>query len=206
MKSMWKFLLCLVSVVSGIACGTTNWAPPEQSQTLANYVVIQQSFDDAWSHAIPQIGKSFFVINNIDKSSGILNISYSGDPEQYVDCGTVHVEYGTQKVDFPGAKADTAYTGPSGGILPASVHRKVGLDGRMNIVFEKITATSTRVTVNARYIVAVHIVKQVGQYPPQTGEFSAQFNTGGEASFLGGGTCRPNGKFEQTVLELMRQG
>jgi hypothetical protein len=205
---MRKAAFCSLAFLIGVGCGSANYAPPPTSPPNPNSIVIQQPFDQVWAHAIPQIGKSFFVINNIDKSSGILNISYSGDPEQYIDCGNIHVEYGSQITDFPAAKAEEEFTGPSGGVFPARYARKVSLDGRMNIVFEKVSEKSTRVTVNARYIVTVSTVKQVGQYPPTSAQGTAQFNTGGEGNFPGThpATCRPNGKFEQTILEMVQMG
>ena len=41
------------------------------------------------------IGDSFFVINNLDKESGFINVSYSGDPCMFVDCGRVNSDVTT---------------------------------------------------------------------------------------------------------------
>lgn len=195
------------------ACGEMQYVPPESSGgNASNSVVVQTPFDEAWSRAIPQIGKSFFAINNIDKSSGILNVSYSGDPEQYVDCGTIHSEFGSAAFDFPAARAEQQFLGPSGVNPPrGQFDRRVSLDGRMNIVFERAAAGYTRVTVNAMYVVSSRETRQAcgvfgGCYAPAViSSDSVTFNTGGEGKFGDGTTCRAKGSFEQAVLGLITE-
>ena len=93
-------------------------------------MLVRQPFEEAWSRAIPQIGKSFFVINNIDKSSGILNVSYTGDPEKYVDCGTIHSELGVNRADFQVAKASQQWIGPGGGLSLTAANYTQHCQGR----------------------------------------------------------------------------
>ena len=57
---------------------------------VSNTITVNKSKEEVWKELIPQIGKNFFVINNLDKESGIINISYSGDPERYIDCGEIY--------------------------------------------------------------------------------------------------------------------
>ena len=199
-----RLTLAVLAVFTGIGCGALHVVPSSAQPPKAgsNSVLIRQPFEEVWSRAIPQIGKSFFVINNIDKSSGILNVSYTGDPEKYVDCGTIHSEFGNQTTDFPASKANEQWVGPSGGILAANYTQHVTLDGRMNIVFERVLSDSTRVTVNARYVLTRKVVALVGSNPPVATEDEASFNSGGEAN-LGKSVCMPNGKFESEALAII---
>jgi len=203
---VFRFGLCVVAVLVSVGCGTQQYNAPSASVVKpdANSVTINKPFEQVWSHTIPQIGKSFFVINNIDKSSGILNISYNGDPQTYVDCGTFHSKVGSQEQDTPVAAAHAQWTGPSGGILPARYSQTVTLDGRMNIVFERLSDTQTKVTVNSRYVITYNVTKQVGNYPPVSNQETTAFNTAGEGHIGTRGTCQPNGKFEQDVLALVQ--
>jgi hypothetical protein len=194
------------------ACGEIQYVPPDSSvEKASNSVVVQAPFDQAWSHAIPQLGKSFFAINTIDKGSGILNISYSGDPEQFVDCGTIHSEFGSSTFDFPAAKAEEQFLGPSGINPPqGQFDRRMSLDGRMNIVFERAAAGSTKVTVNTLYVVSRRETRQAcgvfgGCYGPVTFSDSMTFNTGGEGAFADGTTCRAKGSFEQAILSMVTE-
>ncbi|WZB71892.1 hypothetical protein WJ968_09260 [Achromobacter xylosoxidans] len=67
--------------------------------------MVDKPIDEVWTKAVPAIGKQFFVINNLDKSSGLMNLSYSGSPEQYVDCGHLNLQdqkaSGVQTQSFP---------------------------------------------------------------------------------------------------------
>jgi len=195
--------------ITACATGHFDYTPPEsQNPEPSNSVVINKPFDQVWSDMIPQIGKSFFVLNNIDKASGILNISYSGDPEEYVDCGVLHSSVsnlaGDRKYDIPMAKPDQTYEELdfSKNIMLRSITQKESLDGRMNVIFEKVSPTETKVTVNTRYVLT-----RTGDIQPVGGQVdpyseTVTFNTGGEAKFSDSVACRPTGKWEHEILAL----
>ena len=75
----------LIAALAGCA-GQTNYIPGAPLQNYSNVKVINKSREATWNASVPQLGKQFFVINNLDKSSGFINLSYAGDPESYVDC------------------------------------------------------------------------------------------------------------------------
>jgi hypothetical protein len=72
----------------------------------------------------------------------------------------------------------------------------------MNIIFERVSSDSTRVTVNARYVLTRRVVGQVGSNQPVVKEDEASFNSGGEAN-LGKSVCMANGKFESEALAVI---
>jgi hypothetical protein len=193
--------MCAAAAVLYAGCGSFQYTPPNDPPPLgSNSVVLDRSFDLAWARAIPQIGKSFFIINNIDKSSGLLNVSYSGDPEEFIDCGHIHESYGLQGADFPDARAEQTYM--RGGIIGVVISRKLVLDGRANLVFERLAPTSTRVTVTARYVLTMDGTVSSSSVP--THETTA-FSTGGKGSFgENGAVCVPNGDFERKILALVQ--
>jgi hypothetical protein len=198
--------LAALVVFMSFGCGTQEAIPSSAQPPKAgsNSVLIPEPFEEVWSRAIPQIGMSLFVINYSDKSSRILNVSYVGVPEKYVDCGTIHSEWGVNKADFPVANSRQQWIGPAGGLKAATFTQRVTLDGKMNIVFARVSIDSTRVTVNARYALKRRVIKEIvgGWSEPTEIDESAEFNTGGNAS-LGTAVCMPSGKLESEALKLI---
>jgi hypothetical protein len=86
--------LSLVAVVIAGCAGTNGYVAPDiKVEAISNTKLIEKSREDVWNAGIAALGKRFFVINNLDKSSGLININYSGDPEKYVDCGRITSRY-----------------------------------------------------------------------------------------------------------------
>ena len=77
----------------------------------------------------------------------------------------------------------------------------------MNIVFEHSSATATKVTVNAQYVVVRSVVATgVGTGDPECprNQESVAFGSGQQATFPSGSvTCIANFKWEQDILELI---
>jgi hypothetical protein len=70
---------------------------------------VERSKDEVWNELVAGLGAQFFVINNMDKASGFINVSYSGDPEKYVDGGELYFQVenlrGPREYRFPGSKS-----------------------------------------------------------------------------------------------------
>jgi len=209
--------ICLVLVCLALpACsGKTDYIRPSSQPPLSNSILLNKSKDDAWKEIVPALGKNFYVINNIDKSSGLINISYTGDPETYIDCGRgssyVKNLKGERTYEFPAARANQVYEVMEGGVL-YFIDRKVNLEGRMNLIFEELGPLQTKITANTRYVVTrTSTFQQAGTAGTATRSDSIAFNTGQQASFPRSSSqhtveCQANGKFESDVLNLFMGG
>ncbi len=103
-------LWLLVPVLLLVGCaGKQDYIRPTAPTATSNSKVIEKPRDTVWNGAVPALEKQFFVINNMDKASGLINISYTGDPKRYIDCGQVsaYVKNAREErtYDFPGAAA-----------------------------------------------------------------------------------------------------
>jgi len=205
-----KFWILLALTCTGCA-GKLDYVRPTTISKQNNSVTISMSRDAVWNSAVPKLGKQFFVINNLDKSSGLINLSYSGDPESYVDCGRI-ISYvsnarGERTYDFPASKADQQYEVMSGNLF--SLHRKMSLEGRINLIFEELSPNETRVTANTKYVLSRTItVNGVSGGIPQTQNDSISFNSGRSATFAavsdGRATeCLSTGKLESEILQAI---
>lgn len=205
--------VCLA--VSGLltACaGKVDYVRPSHYAVPTNTKVIERPRDAVWNASVPELGKQFFVINNLDRSSGLINISYSGDPERYIDCGRI-ISYvknarGERTYDFPGSRAQMSYEvmDPGNGLF--FLDRSMSLEGRVNLIFEEVSAGQTRVTANTRYVVQRNTTVRNVNNLQTTQSHSVSFNTGGFGEFpsnpQGTPTCVANGALERDILNAIR--
>jgi hypothetical protein len=204
--------MALIGSCAGMIDGKIDVVRPTTPQTVSNFRIIDKPREAVWNSSVPELGKQFFVINNLDKSSGLINLSYSGDPERYVDCGRL-ISYvknarGERTYDFPASRAQYSYE-----VLNERgyffVERKMLLEGRVNLVFEENGANSTRVTANTRYVVNKQVVtRNPLDNVPRTYSESIAFNTGGRAAFpdIQGQAveCVSTGELEREILSFIK--
>lgn len=155
----WK-LVAIAAVLVGCASATAGYRGPDTSARPNYAKEVSRSRDLVWNDAVAALGQRFFIINNIDKASGLMNISYSGDPTRFVDCGRLTVTVSgvnakTQTLDM--AAADALYESvaplpPYGLPGRVQVRRQMALEGRVNIIFEAVGADLTRITTATRYV------------------------------------------------------
>src|SRR4030095_14702085 len=134
------------AMITGCATpGTSNlsYAPPQTSTKIQNEVIVSKPFEAVWDSFVRELAKRFYVINNIDKQSRIINVSFSTDTaEAYIDCGIVTRTYSRgderQTYKYHLASASTYKIATSTGInnqLPQTgvLSRRTSLEGRVNI-------------------------------------------------------------------------
>lgn len=213
-KFMRAIGLSLIATLLVACAGKVDYVRPSvQSTASANSKIIDKPRDAVWNASVPELGKQFFVINNLDKSSGLINISYSGDPEKYVDCGQVtsYVKNarGERTYNFAGASAQQIYEIMNNNGL-FFIDRKMALDGRINVVFEELGPNQTKVTANTRYVInRQQIIRSATNNFPQTVSHSISFNSGGSASFPAASDgraaeCAATGALEREILSAIR--
>lgn len=197
--------LIIVILIAGCA-GKLDYVRPSQSGSTINSKIIERSREAVWNASLPELGKQFFVINNLDKSSGLINLSYSGNPEKYIDCGRVTSfvknARGERTYDFAGATAQQSYEVMNANGL-FQLERKMSLEGRVNLVFEEVGATQTKVTANTRYVVQrQQTARNAANNFPQSTSDNISFNFGSSAMFPGNRDGRATECISTGVLEL----
>lgn len=208
---MIKLAVLPVAIVLTGCAGHVEYTPPVNNHKFERSVTVSASKDTVWKTLIPNLGKEFFVINNLDKESGLINVSYSGDPESYIDCGYISSKVqnaaGKRSYYFPAATANKSYEVMENGNY-AQIHRKMNLEGRINIIVEALSGTETAISANTKYVVTKSGVISI-PYPRQSHNFtdSISFNTGSSATFpnskMQGTTCYSTGKLEKSILSLI---
>lgn len=204
--------LCALSlttiILAGCATGTTNYTPPADYKQVTNQKIINKSFDRAWKDTVSNLSKDFFVINNLDKNSGLINVSFSGNPENYIDCGTVYSKVsnlrGVREYKFSGAAQNIRYEEwDSSNMNLIIFNRQISLDGRVNLVLSAQGANQTLAIANVKYV----LNRKVDSLGTVSGrnfyQDSISFTSKDSATFPGGTTCTSNGKLEQLLLDTL---
>ena len=139
---------------------------PASTKKVENEIVVEKPFEQTWDHLVKELAKSFYVINNIEKESRIINVSFSTEsPGRFIDCGETTRTYKRGKEhqfyvynvesssSFKIADKAGAY-----GQFPVThyVNRATSLEGRANI-YVAPERDATVVSVNARYILTVRV-------------------------------------------------
>jgi len=142
-------------LLAGCATSTTNYTPPAEPK-IVNTKFVNKPFEAVWDSLVKELSGDFFVINNIDKNSRLINISFTSQrPSEFVDCGV------TSRT-FTNARGDQNYTyktADSSNFVSTnnqghafSVRRNSRLEGRTNI-YVAPEGSGTNITVNTKYVV-----------------------------------------------------
>ena len=168
---MNRKIIVLITAMLALGCATqgiSRYLYYENTPVqVKNEIVVAKPYTQIWDIMVKEIAKSFFVINNIDKESRIINVSFStNSPSAYVDCGKSHRTYTqgdkTEVYDYDtaGPAIYKVATGRQENKLLsyyAVVRREALLEGRSNIYIAPIEKDSnnTIVTVNTRFILTI---------------------------------------------------
>ena len=209
MKRMASFAFLMVLVLSLAGCigGKATYYDPLPEQGAQTSILSSQTKDIVWKKMVAGIGDSFFVINNLDKESGFINMSYGGDPCRFVDCGRINSDVsnaaGKRSYNFPACSSYQEYEGVKNGYLFGH-KRSMSLVGRANIIIQEVDG-GTYVKVNVRYVVQkkIQIYNAVGRLV-DTFDDSISFNSNGSGTFPQATKCVANGKFEREILDIVR--
>lgn len=186
-------LLTVVLLTVALGCTTGSYTPPSV-QPLPNSEVVEGSFDETWDRLVSYASASFFAIDNFEKASGLLTLSFgAGDAEEYIDCGQFQIKAPAAQFDGPYVRYVQDYQGAK-------------LVGRMNLRVQERSANQTEVTVNARYVFSL----PAGNRP--AGD-TFTFNSGGSDTQAVSGnvqgtsaerTCAATGFVEDAILSAIR--
>jgi hypothetical protein len=229
-------LIFVVAIfLSMIGCATPGRSgytlQKPSSYTVKNEKTVNRPFNEVWDELVRDLAKSFFVINNIDKASRIINVSFNSEtPEKFIDCGRTQRTYSRGKENEEYAYEIAASSsfkmafaaGPYKN-LPGTrfANRRTSLDGRMNIYVAPVDG-GTQISANARYIFTVnvsgsYVIENVYGTPIERGNLpyippsTCSFNTNQPNTCVWGTgqdtrpvTCQSKGVLENEILNFVK--
>jgi len=190
-------------------CSTLTYSRPETNSRGENSVSVPLPRDLFWKTFVSSLSSHFFVINNLDKETGLINVSYSGDPSTFVDCGMITVDALGKSLTFPAAAAAQNYEIMSG-LRLFNISRKMSLEGRSNIIVQDASPTESRVVINTRYVLNRQINSVASNGQQSNRNDSIGFNYGEIGSFAAapGGqevNCASKGTLERRIVEIAQK-
>lgn len=173
---MIKFLSSLVVTILLLSCAvekeklTENvgkYVPPNINNTnFENSVITNKNFDETWTSLTDFVNDSFFKVENLDKDSGLLTLSFgSKEAENFIDCGDFEYTLFFTGEEFKGSYIDYAKSG----LLAV-------LEAKMNINIQKIDNESTKISINTNYTFSTQ--HALGYYDPKLNQ-TYSFVSGG---------------------------
>ena len=202
MKSVFIVLGCLG--ISACATSKIDYTAPTITK-INNVSEVNEPFDDVWKRLVKNLSADFFVINNIEKESNIINVSFSASPpSRYVDCGTSRREFSNARgenvyIYNPSDSAKYTLTNNQGHLFNAV--RSTNLTGSINIYVAE-NDNSTSISVNAKYVIKGG-VKFYNAYNNFAGEEQWSLNLSTNQPQLkneNGVTCVSTGVIESKIL------
>ena len=208
-KTLSLIIMC-TTVLTGCVSITSSYTNPHHYEVQTEKIV-PIAFDRFWDAYVAELSKTFFVINNIEKESRIINVSFSSNaPSEYVDCGSAnrtfnHIDVGKRSFNYNVAGSSSYLYGVENTNFYWTVHRITLLDGRINI-FMAPKGEQTLLRVNTRYVWSVDV--STTQRGPSEYKEKITFSSGK----LGRGRqegehprihCYSKGFLERTLLDLV---
>lgn len=211
-KTVWNCLL-VMGIVFGGGCAskiTTDMTPP-QEYTVQETKIYDKSYDKVWKAVVESIGSSYFVLENIEKDSGILSLSFSAKaPKDFIDCGSITesgvVQMQNYKLTYDGTETNIVKKIVTNQGVPGESLRKFSLVGKSNILVKSVNKNETRVTVKTRYVVELEYTYYIqGALAPMktlntmnfTGNEIGKFDTNMNIQSL---QCRSKGTLEKSIF------
>ena len=207
---MKRFLLSLVMTILLSSCtvkvekiteNVGKYVPPNiDDNNFKNSVIINKNFDETWTSVIDFVSDSFFKIENLEKDSGLLKLSFgSKEVENFIDCGDFEYTLFFTGEEFKGSYIDYAKKG-----LMAV------LEAKMSISIRNIDRKSTKISINTNYRFSTQ--HALGYYDPELNQ-TYSFVSGGYQTIdvinpISGSiptrTCKSTNFAENAILNVIK--
>ena len=178
-----------------------KYVPPNIEDTnFKNSIITNKNFEETWTSVVDFVNDSFFKIENLEKDSGLLTLSFgSKEPENFIDCGDFEYTLFFTGEEFKGSYIDYVKSG----LLAV-------LEAKMNINIQKIDNESTKISIKTNYKFSTQ--HALGYYDPKLNQ-TYSFVSGGYQTInvinpISGSiptrTCKSTNFAENTILNAIK--
>jgi hypothetical protein len=202
-----KKLIAFITLFILTSCATVQldditYIAPEKTE-YSKTIKFNNSKDEVWNALIDYASESFFSINTYEKDSGLMTLSFTSNPERFVNCGNWIVNgIDNNYVEFMRLRQGT----------------NVNLNGVLNLRVAERDTGVTSLTANARYIITFNDsgyrynlnYQQVpynysDRYTFDSNSTESVLITNPAAGTSPYRTCGPTGIAESTILDGVKE-
>ena len=201
----WAVLAILV--VSGCATSAptremVGYVPPTSLPAQPKRTIVQAPPAQVWNQLVAFLGHSEFQIDHTDPENRLIIARYSGNPESFIDCGSIVTHENGELGQIPGA-TESVNLNYNTNEQPIVLKRFLNLDGRIIIRLSEQNL-GTVVSTDTTYVVTkvVDVEKPVSGIIEGSRE-TVSFSAGKRAAFSKGTACQSNGALDGAILSKL---
>ncbi|MEM7042247.1 MAG: hypothetical protein AAF543_05500 [Pseudomonadota bacterium] len=179
-----------------------GYVPPTSLPAQPKRTLLADRPEQVWSQLITFLEGSAFEIDHLNEDEGLVIARYSGDPQPYIDCGSI-VTHQNGALDQLSGSASTVALNYDIDEEPVVLNRTLNLDSRIIIRIAQ-QSRGTVIKTDTTYVVTkiIDIEDASGAVTDGSRE-TVSFEAGGRGEFSKGTTCQPNGSLDLAVLQSL---
>lgn len=179
-----------------------GYVPPTSLPAQPKRTLVADSETLVWTQLVDFLGASAFEIDHIDEEERLLIARYSGNPEPYIDCGSIVTHQGGTLGQIAGSSPTVALNYEIEQ-EPVILNRTLNLDSRI-IIRLRAQPQGTVIETDTTYVVTktIDVADASGGVSKGSRE-SVSFEAGRRGEFSKGTACQPNGSLDLAVLKSL---
>jgi hypothetical protein len=176
-----------------------DYLPPSGQPAADRSAFVRQQPWLVWGNILDHLQQQGVQVTAADEAAGRIVVTYSGDPEPYVDCGWIVIYEGDEFERVPAARSEASFLRRRGG-EEVSLERDLALDARMTVEIEP-SGEDAIVRADSTYVLT-KTIEASEQDEPIHAE-TIQLASGQSDTFTAGTRCQPTGELERLVFDAL---
>ena len=152
-----------------------------------------------WGNILDHLQRQGAHVSAANEAAGSIVVTYSGDPEPYVDCGWIVIHEDDEFERMPAARSEASFLRRRSGEV-VTLERDLTLDARMSVQVEP-SGEDAIVQADSTYVLTKRIASSEGQGPLHAE--TIRRGSGRSDAFTSGARCQPNGQLERLVFDAL---
>lgn len=179
-----------------------GYVPPTSLPAQPKRTMVQDQPHQVWNNLISFLQRSNFEVDHTDGNKKLIIARYSGNPEPYIDCGSI-VTHENGALGQIAGSAENVVLNDRLDDQPVILKRALNLDSRIIIRLQE-QRQGTVVSTDTTYVVTktVDIETPFGNISEGSRE-TVSFSAGNRAEFSKGTACQPNGFLDVAILQSL---